>query len=183
MGLIPTGLGTSAYLGAARNITNGDILTGASSIMTDEARHSSYFRKLVRTSPFPSPHDVPLTPDEVYTIAHVFLDSCPASNPVFPIKAFPALQVALNAPGAVTAGSTVTLSTPRGPINGTTPTGAFITVKGPVYFPLMAGPGGTYTATIPRGVVGQSYLLLNKGSSGVSDDSVLAGPTWLEISS
>ena len=42
--------------------------------------------------------------------------------------------------------------------------------------------GGAFTCTGPAGVVGQSYVSLNRGKRGVSVGSVLAGPTFIEIS-
>ena len=63
-------------------------LTAAGSILTVESRHSSYIRASLKESPFPSPFDVPLTFDEVYTLAAPFIvpGSCPSSNPTLPVK-------------------------------------------------------------------------------------------------
>lgn len=149
--------------------------------MTDEARHSGYMRKAVETSPFPGASDVPLYPNEIHTMAHVFLASCPASNPTFPIHAFPTLSVSLNAAGAVTAGSKISLSTPDGAVNATKVSGAFVTAKGPVWFKVTK-KNGVWTGEVPKGVTGQSYLVLNKGTGSVGDETILAGPTYLEVS-
>ncbi|KAK3074692.1 hypothetical protein LTR53_002699 [Teratosphaeriaceae sp. CCFEE 6253] len=103
------GVGTSAYLGAAAQIASKAILTAAGSILTIEARHSSYLRASLAQSPFPQPYDAPLTPDEVHTMAHGFIVACPPDNPTFPVRAFPALAVTTT--GKITSGQTIGVST------------------------------------------------------------------------
>ena len=106
------GVGVSAYLGAAADIMSKTYLTAAGSILTVEARHSSYLRAALKESPFPQPFDAPLTLDEVYSLASQFIVSCPSSNPALPVKAFPLLSLAPTTAMPVAVGNTVTLLTP-----------------------------------------------------------------------
>ncbi|KAJ5131604.1 ferritin-like domain-containing protein [Penicillium atrosanguineum] len=172
------GVGVSAYLGAAASIANKEYLTDAGSILTVEARHSSYLRAVVGEVPFPQPFDNPLDFDEVYTLASAFIVSCPSSNPTLPVKAFPSLTATSD--GTIEAGSMVSLTpgqsfTASGPIYA-----AFITVTGPVWATITPNNDG-YSVTIPNGIAGQSYVVLTSSKDKVSDDTVLAGPAIIEI--
>lgn len=133
------GVGISAYLGAAADIMSKNYLTAAGSILTVEARHSSYIRAAIGQVPFPSPFDVPLSLNEVYTLAAPFIVSCPSSNVKLPVKAFPSLTLDPKSPANITAGTTITLLTPTYTLkaaDGSSPIyAAFITVTGPVFAP------------------------------------------------
>jgi len=180
------GVGTSAYLGAAARIANKATLTAAGSILTIEARHSSYLRASLAQSPFPQPYDDPLTPDEVHTLAHGFIVSCPPDNPTFPVKAFPGLTVTTT--GKITSGMTIGVQTAGYALSSADTNAhlyaAFVTVTGPDWALLEpAGDGKNFQVTVPAGVNGQSYLLFSNCNETVSDNTVVAGPTIIEVGS
>ena len=181
------GVGVSAYLGAAADISNPDYLTAAGSILTIEARHSSYLRASLAETPFPTPFDTPLDFDQVHSLAYPFFVSCPEANPLVSlgITAFPKLSVASTL-GPITTGSTITLETqgyvltdPEGRAGGQL-FGAFMTVTGPIFVPATAVTGG-YSVVVPDGVNGQTYVVLTACNEKVTDETTAAGPAILEI--
>ncbi|KAH7263028.1 ferritin-like domain-containing protein [Fusarium tricinctum] len=178
------GVGVSAYLGAAADIMSKTYLTAAGSILTVEARHSSYIRAGLKQVPFPQPFDAPLTYNEVYSLASGFITGCPKDNPALPVKAFPALAAAASK-DEIKTGSTVTLQTPGYTLEGAKGQqvyAAFIAVTGPTFVEATAVDGG-FTVEIPEGFAGQTYVVLTSCKDAVSDDTVAAGPAIIEISS
>lgn len=73
------GVGVSAYLGAAADNMSNDYLTAADSILTVEARHSSYIRSSLKEPPFVRPFDTPLSINDAYTLAARLITACPSS--------------------------------------------------------------------------------------------------------
>jgi hypothetical protein len=173
------GVGVSAYLGAAADIMSKTYLTAAGSILTVEARHSSYIRNSIKQVPFPSPFDSPLSYNEVYTLAAQFITSCPSTNAPLPVKAFPVLT-ASSKDMPVTTGSTITLATKGYKITGGTVYAAFITVTGPVFADAKAVDGG-FTTVVPKGISGQSYVVLTSCNTAATDDTIVAGPAVVEV--
>ena len=177
------GLGTSAYLGAAAQITNKGYLTAAGSVLTIEARHSAYLRASLSQTPYPQAQDDPLTPDEVFTMAHGFITSCPANNPALPIKSFPGISVTTS--GTIISGQLISLQTSGYALAANDVTAklyaAFVTAGGPLFAPLLQkGDGVNFQITVPTGVNGQSYVVLTNCNDTVSDNTVVAGQTFLE---
>lgn len=172
----------SAYLGAAASIMDKTYLTAAGSILTDEARHSSYLRAAIGEAPFAQPFDNPLDFDEVYTVASPFIASCPSSNQKLPVMAFPSLTMTSTAP--VMSGSKVQLMCGSGydmSMNTQDIYAAFITVTGPVWSPLSSDGAGKFTVDVPEGIAGQSYVVLTKGNKAATDDNIVAGPAIIEV--
>ena len=178
------GVGVSAYTGAAADIMSKDYLTAAASILSVEARHSSYFRSALKQVPFPQSFDTPLTIDEVYTLAAAFITSCPETNTKLPVKAFPTLTLDPATTMPVKAGSIVTLLTPNYKLmaasNDATIYAAFISVTGPTFVVATPVDGG-FSVTIPEGFRGQSYVVLTGCKEAVTDDTTAAGPAIIEI--
>ena len=160
---------------------NKTYLTAAGSILTVEARHSAYIRNGNKLSPFPSAFDVPLDLDEVYTLAAPFIASCPSSNPALPVKAFPSLTADPSNAMLPKGGDTVMFDVSNAAdLSGKTIYGAWIGTLGP-QFTSVTCDGDKVTTTVPAtGINGQSYFVLNSDSSAVTDDSVLAGPAYIE---
>ncbi|GAB0144859.1 hypothetical protein EsHS_00005313 [Epichloe bromicola] len=177
------GVGVSAYLGAAADIMSKSYLTAAGSILTVEARHSSYIRAGLKQAPFAQPFDTPLSINEVYSLASQFITECPSTNAKLPVKAFPKLA-AVAGSQAATEGSTITLQTPgytlKAPQGSTQIYAAFIAVTGPTFVAATPVDGG-FSVQIPKGFAGQTYVVLTGCNETVSDDTVAAGPAIIEI--
>lgn len=174
------GVGDSAYLGAAAKISNKKYLTDAGAILSTEARHNSYFRAESGEIPF-TPFGTPLGFDEVYTIVSPFIVSCPSSNGKLPVKAFPSLTMTSGG-SSVMPGSTVTLHAGNGyKMSSTNVHAAFITVTGPVWANVQPKGNGQFSVTVPKGILGQSYVVLTQGDKKVSDDNICAGPAIIQV--
>jgi hypothetical protein len=180
------GVGVSAYLGAAGLIASKAYLTAAGSILTSESRHNAYLRSILGARPFPQSFDVPLDYDEVQTMAYPFFVSCPSDNPKFlPVKAFPGLSA--SSTGTIQTGATITLT--AGMVNGVPfkiaggPMYAvWISATGPVFVPALGhGDMLSWDVQVPPGIHGQSYVLLTGCNTTVTDDTVTAGPTIVEV--
>jgi hypothetical protein len=153
-------------------------LTAAGSILTVEARHSSELRKTIGQVPIAQPFDAPLSLNEVFTLAAQFITGCPKSNVALPVKAFPVLTATGSNP-TIKNGDTITLATPGNKVNGKV-YAAFITVTGPIFADAAAVDAG-FTVTVPKGVEGQSYVVLTGCNQAATDDTIVAGPAIVEI--
>ncbi|KAJ7771452.1 ferritin-like domain-containing protein [Mycena metata] len=170
------GVGVSAYTGAAKFLKTNGYLEVAASILSTEARHASFVAgALNNQSPWSGAFDVPLTLDQVYSLAASFIVSCPADNPPLPVKAFPALNVTSNGLlVAISPGSNIKVSyTPATPApGGTTLCLAFYTGLDVKFAPLTAD----HTAVVPANLTGTVYGVVSTNCTKADDTSIIAGP-------
>ncbi|KAE9363289.1 hypothetical protein N431DRAFT_357286 [Stipitochalara longipes BDJ] len=170
------GVGVSAYLGAAADITSKAYLTAAGSILITEALHQSATRGAVGEIPMANVFGTPLGLNAVYTIASGFITACPSTNVALPVKAYPTLTLQSGAPTA--ANATIYIK-PAAMPNGT----VYATfVSGLSILPASTSiENGWFKTVVPVGVSGQSYVFLTSDNSGnVTDSSVIAGPAIIE---
>lgn len=168
------GVGVSAYLGAAANITNPAYLTAAGSILTTEARHSAWVQSSAALSdPAGSPYDTPTNFNQTYSLAAPLIVSCPSSNPALPVKAFPKASFA-KAPTKL--GQSVTVKSDKlqqGQKLG------FIGGAGAISFANIENG----KATLPKDVTwGRTYAIIVKGDAKtITDENTVAGPIAFDI--
>lgn len=182
------GLGVSAYLGAAADITSKAYLTAAGSILVTEALHVSSPPRVLSQLLIPSQQSAtrgasgeipmanvfgtPLGLNAVYTIASQFIAECPSTNVALPVMAYEDLAT-------VTAGPTATNAIVD-LLPGVMPNGTYYTtfVSGLDIIPTtpLGVRDGMVQATIPAAVQGQSYVFLTKDNSGnLTDSNIIAG--------
>src|SRR6266536_1568566 len=171
------GVGVSAYLGAAADITSKAYLTAAGSILVTEALHQSAARGAIGEIPMANVFGTPLGLNAVYTIASGFIKSCPSTNVALPVKAYPTLTLKSGLPTAP--GALVDLM-PK-----TMPSGTFYAtfVFGLDIIPVkpQSMSNGMIIVKVPVMASSQSYVFLTSDNSGnVTDSTVLAGPAIIE---
>ncbi|SCZ90038.1 BZ3500_MvSof-1268-A1-R1_Chr1-3g01738 [Microbotryum saponariae] len=165
------GVGVSAYIGAANKITNPAYLQYAAQVLAVEARHSAWIRGAAQQlDSFPSPFDLALGLNQVYSLAAGFIKSCPSSNPTLPVKAFPVLTA-----GALESGNKVKLT------YANAQSGAFATFITALGAESVALPSDG-VVTVPSGLYGQNYVVITKTNGTATDDNTLAGPAIVEVS-
>ncbi len=166
------GIGNSAYLGAAQNITNPAYLTAAGSILTVEARHASWVQSSAQQGDgFGSAFDTPLDFNQTYSLAAPLIKSCPSTNPALPVKPFPTAKL----DGAVYANKQITVSG-NGVQQGQYL--AFLSGLQVLYAPI----GANGAVTVPSDIYfGRSYAIVTKTNTSVADDNVVAGPIVVDI--
>lgn len=167
------GVGVSAYLGAAQNITNLEYLTAAGAILTVESRHSAWVQSTAAKSDgFGAPYDTPLDFNQVYSLAAPLFKKCPDSNKPLPVMAFPAATIS---PQPKKLGATFTVKA-KG-LSGGEQFG-FLSGLSSAIVPIRNG-----RVTIPSSIgYGRTYgIVLKSGASAINDDNTVAGPVVIDI--
>ncbi|KAJ8078071.1 hypothetical protein PM082_000277 [Marasmius tenuissimus] len=165
-------VGSSAYSGAASFVSQKPVLTVAATILAVEARHSSWISgSVLDANPWSGAFEVALTPNQVFTIASSFIESCPSSNAPLPAKANPPLALSDGAkPGDKT-----TLTFDASTASGSKAFLVFQTSNGPVTTDI----ADDKTATIPSDLRGTVFAFVSSKQNATDDASVLAGPALL----
>ncbi|KAI5117338.1 hypothetical protein M0805_001943 [Coniferiporia weirii] len=178
-------VGTSAYTGAANLLTDSTHITEAAAILATEARQASFVMSSVNhQNPWSTPFETPLDLNQAFSLAAGFIVSCPSTNPVLPVRAFPTLNVTS---ASYTPGSNITLAFNH-TANGAAPTNA----DTPLFLTLLTGLGklsasiwdngnGTWSATLPEALQGTVYALVTDSNSTATDSDTVAGVAILEF--
>ncbi|KDQ57093.1 hypothetical protein JAAARDRAFT_58577 [Jaapia argillacea MUCL 33604] len=177
-------VGVSAYSGAAKLFTNKDYLTVAAVVLSTEARHASWVASAVnKLEAWSGNFDVPLSLNEVYSMASNFITSCPSTNPTLPVKAFPALDLAVASPSPafpnskkITPGSTISVTSSA--ISSSTEIFlVFFTGLDQIFVKVVDGK-----AVVPESLRGTVYAVASTdGTSAGLEAGIIAGPVMLEI--
>ncbi|TDL22936.1 hypothetical protein BD410DRAFT_839259 [Rickenella mellea] len=173
LSMILEGVGTSAYLGAAALIQNKQYLTAAGSILTTEARHAAWISSSENgEEPWSGALDVPLSLNEVFSLAAPFIVSCPSTNPKLPVKAFPVLNVTSS---SYSAGGPINLALDTSGQSGQ----LFVVFFSGLTQTVVALNGGS--ATIPSALdgAGTVYIVVTNANATVTDENTVAGPAIL----
>jgi len=165
------GVGVSAYLGAAADITSDAYLTAAGSILTVEARHQAVISEIQGASGFPSPYDTPLDYSQVYSLAAPFIVSCPDTNPALPVVQFSPLTVGKVWPGKKVQ---LTFECHSGNkvlyahfLNGLTDTVVKINPD--------------HTVAFPKNLSGTVYVVVSETEDALTDANTVAGPAIVQL--
>jgi hypothetical protein len=189
-------VGIGAYIGGGQLLVDDpNLLVDASSILTVEARHDTFLRDGIGASPFPTNFDTPLTALWAYSLAQMFIVSCPQQLPLVPL---PKLTLTAPAPVSnlqppVSSGTILTFewdpSTFFVPVaDSTSLYVAFINQDTTPAFEAVTITGtGTGTASLPTGLAGIAFAVLTTFSGGLNETELssygtLAGPVEIPLS-
>ncbi|KAI5123180.1 hypothetical protein M0805_003947 [Coniferiporia weirii] len=187
LSLLLESVGNSAYLGGGTSLTtNASVLSVASSILSVEARHSSWIQSSVFDGePWSGAFDTAIDPKMGYSLASTFITSCPSSNPSLALTAFPSLSLTNPSGGNVSFNGSST------PAPGTNVTLVYstsnTTSNGTQYAAFLNGLNTTFVAignnqtTIPPFLQGFVYTFVTTSNTSLNDSNIVAGPAPFTI--
>jgi hypothetical protein len=166
-------VGTSAYngaLGPLSDTSKSQYVTVAGSILAIEAQQAAWINSAVLKSyPWSTSFNTPLTANEAFTIASGFIVKCPSDNPPLIAHSYPTLTVSPTAPGAV-----AKLSFDN---HGKPSFAAFVAGTGTSFVPI----NDKGEVTVPEGLIGTVYVLVTKNTDTLTDETIVAGPALVRF--
>jgi len=172
LSLVFESVGASAYSGAIQSLSTPDIVTTAATILSTEARQSSWVgTAVVGVAPWGTSFETPITGDDAFTLASQFIVSCPTTNPSLGLQDFPSLNIT----GSPIPGQTVTVQPTATSVQPT-----FIAFLSGLLVQFVA-IGSNGDVTIPDNVSGQVYAIATSSGSVLSADTTIAGPAILLV--
>jgi hypothetical protein len=126
-----------------------------------------------KVNPWSGPFDVPLSPNDVFSLATPFIKSCPSSNPSLPFKTFSSLTF----PTGSKPGQKVTIQFDKGSSKGDLFVAFFTGLN--QEFVLIAADG---SVTIPEKLIGTVYAVVSSSATVATDATTIAGPAILTFS-
>ncbi|OJD14120.1 hypothetical protein AJ78_05494 [Emergomyces pasteurianus Ep9510] len=176
------GIGTSAYLGGARLITNKDILTQAGAILVSEGLHQSVLRNSLSQISSAKVTGTPINANAIFSLAASFIVSCPKQNAPLPFRAFPTLTPTQPGPHAISSRAHFRVGRNVNIGGG----GLFLTfVSGlDIVSVVVERVDLAFAVAIPSVISGQSYVFLTNSDArgSIADNIIVAGPAIIEVS-
>lgn len=167
-------VGTSAYTGAIKFISEPGYVTAAGSILATEARHSSWIGSAALQSyPWSTSFEADLTANQIFTIAASFIKKCPPENPALIARPFPALAVSHPIPGK---SAKFSFELPKDSSNHEKPLFVAFITGIETHFSRLNGKG---EAMVPEGLIGTVFAIVTNDESKATDEATVAGPAVL----
>jgi len=164
--------GVSAYSGAINKINRPSLVTAGATIATIEARHAAFLNLIEGFDPFPVAFDVPLSPQQVVSLAGRFIKSCPYNIGVNPL---PPLNLTSQTNTTVQAQCSNGLMVANQEYFCT-----WLYSDSQSHTPLLAD----HVCSIPEKAVGDVYMFITNSKQTVSidqDSSVVCGPVVVTV--
>ncbi|CDO71959.1 hypothetical protein BN946_scf184940.g106 [Trametes cinnabarina] len=126
--------------------------------------------------PWNGAFDAPLTPSGAFSLASLFVKSCPSSNPALPVTTFPALTISTGTPAP---GATVSLkfTLPQGQAQPANTYVAWLNGLDVLYSDL-AKDG---TTSVPAGLAGVVFATLVSSKAAPNDTNMMTGFTIVQF--